>query len=190
MPTVKIVPFPGVPGATGPQGPRGYQGDTGLTGSQGPAGPQGDPGPQGIPGQDAPSLQEVTFEVVGSTNGTQPTFSGDPLFYGSYVKNGPSVTFQIQVDFDNITSFGTGQYALQLPFPAKYATMIRGGCLHDDSSGKQYSIGGHIFTNGDILWLSYISSNGQDESFTHNSPVSLTTSDSFHVSGSYITAVI
>lgn len=38
MPTVKIVPFPGVPGPTGPQGPRGYQGDQGIPGPMGPTG--------------------------------------------------------------------------------------------------------------------------------------------------------
>jgi hypothetical protein len=34
MPTIKIIPFPGVPGPkgdTGEQGPRGYQGDPGAT---------------------------------------------------------------------------------------------------------------------------------------------------------------
>ena len=41
MPTVKIVPFPGVPGPAGPQGPRGYQGETGLTGPAGVAGAAG-----------------------------------------------------------------------------------------------------------------------------------------------------
>jgi hypothetical protein len=38
MPTIKIVPFPGVPGATGPRGAQGIQGETGLTGPIGPAG--------------------------------------------------------------------------------------------------------------------------------------------------------
>ncbi len=49
MPTVKIVPFPGVPGPTGPQGPRGYQGDTGLTGPMGPTGATGPAGDGGGP---------------------------------------------------------------------------------------------------------------------------------------------
>lgn len=38
MPTVKIVPFPGVPGEQGPRGLQGIQGETGLTGPMGPAG--------------------------------------------------------------------------------------------------------------------------------------------------------
>jgi hypothetical protein len=33
MPTIKIVPMPGVPGPAGPQGPRGYQGDPGVPGT-------------------------------------------------------------------------------------------------------------------------------------------------------------
>ena len=37
MPTIKIVPMPGV-SVPGPQGPRGYQGDQGIPGPQGPAG--------------------------------------------------------------------------------------------------------------------------------------------------------
>jgi hypothetical protein len=142
----------------------------------------------GPAGENAQELVEVDFDVVGSTNGTQPTFNGDPLFYGTYVKNGPVVTFQIRVDFDNITNFGTGQYCVHLPFTSRYATMIRGGCLHDDSTGKQYHIGGHVFANGDVLWLSYTASNGQDESFTHNSPINLAVEDNFHISGTYITA--
>jgi hypothetical protein len=38
MPTIKIVPFPGVPGPQGSRGPQGIQGETGLTGPIGPAG--------------------------------------------------------------------------------------------------------------------------------------------------------
>lgn len=38
MPTIKIVPFPGVPGPQGPRGPQGIQGETGLTGPMGPSG--------------------------------------------------------------------------------------------------------------------------------------------------------
>lgn len=38
MPTIKVVPFPGVPGPQGPRGLQGIQGETGLTGPMGPAG--------------------------------------------------------------------------------------------------------------------------------------------------------
>ena len=42
MPTIKIVPFPGVEGPQGPRGLQGIQGETGLTGPIGPAGADGD----------------------------------------------------------------------------------------------------------------------------------------------------
>ena len=130
---------------------------------------------------------ETVFTVNGGTLGTQPTFNGAPLFTGSYVKHGPMVHFQIQVDMDNITSFGTGQYFVDLPFPAKYGYQVREGCLHDVSTGHQYSIGGHVYANQSRLNLSFTNSNGQDEVFDFNSPINLTTEDNFHISGSYIT---
>lgn len=173
MPTIKIVPFPGAPGPRGEQGPRGYQGDQGI---------------QGNPGQDAAVPQEVSFTVNGGSLGAQPTFSSDPMFSGTYVKNGPKVEFQIQVDMDNITSFGTGQYFVDLPFAAKYAYQLRNGCIHDTSTGNQYSISGHVAAGAVQLSLWFTSGSGQDEIFDHNSPFTLAPDDSFHISGTYITA--
>jgi hypothetical protein len=41
---------------------------------------------------------ETSFVVGGGTDGTQPTFTGDPLFTGSYIRTiGNLVHFQIQV---------------------------------------------------------------------------------------------
>lgn len=130
---------------------------------------------------------ETVFTVEGGTDGTQPTFTGTPLFTGSYVKIGQVVHYQIQVDFDNITNFGTGQYYLKLPFIAKNATMMRDGCLHRASNGKEYAINGHVVAGSDIMTLLYTSNQGQDEPFTHNNPYTLTVNDNFHVSGTYIT---
>jgi hypothetical protein len=130
---------------------------------------------------------ETSFTVNGGTiDGTPPAFNGDPLFSGTYVKTGPLVHFQIQVDMDNITSFGTGQYAVTLPFPAKYGYQVREGCLHDFSTGRQYAIGGHVAAGQSTLNLFYTDSNGQDADFDHNSPIILTTDDNFHISGTYI----
>jgi len=130
---------------------------------------------------------ETSFTVNGGSLGTAPTFNGAPLFSGSYVKHGPMVHFQIQVDMDNITNFGTGQYYVDLPFPAKYGYQVREGCLHDISADRQYAIGGHVFAGQSRLNLFFTDTNGQDQEFDHNSPVTLTIADNFHVSGTYIT---
>lgn len=153
----------------------------GLEGVPGPTGPKGDAGDPGF-------TTETVFTVNGGTLGTQPTFTGAPLFSGSYVKAGNLVHFQIQVDMDNITNFGTGQYYVDLPFPAKYGYQVREGCLHDISTERQYSIGGHVYAGESRLSLNYTDSNGRDAVFDHDSPVGLTTADNFHISGSYITA--
>ncbi len=94
--------------------------------------------------------------------------------------------FDIQVDFDNITSFGTGQYFVELPFETKYPTQMRDGCIHDNSTGRQYQISGHVDALSKVLMLSYTGSNGRDEPFTHNNPFNLSIADNFHISGTYL----
>jgi hypothetical protein len=131
--------------------------------------------------------QKTNFTVNGGTiGGTQPTFSGAPMFYGSYVKIGNVVHFEIQVDFDNILTFGTGQYFVELPFEACCNYQLRDGCIHDISTGRQYSISGHVDNGSKVLTLNYIGSNGRDESFTHNNPFVLNVADNFHIAGTYM----
>jgi hypothetical protein len=149
-------------------------------------GDTGENGANGADGEDAEAVSETSFTVNGGTTGTQPTFDGAPLFSGSYVKTGPMVHFQIQVDMDNITSFGTGQYYVDLPFDAKYGYQFKAGCLHDISTGRQYALGGHVYAGQSQLLLSYTDSNGQDADFDYNSPTTLSTADNFHISGTYI----
>lgn len=129
----------------------------------------------------------VSFTVNGGTiGGTQPTFSGPPLFTGQYIRIGDYVHFEIQVEFDNITNFGTGQYFVDLPFAPSHPVMIRGGCVHRVSNGRQYALAGHAITGNVRLTLWYTGSNGHDEEFDHNSPFNLTTADNFHIQGSYL----
>lgn len=132
---------------------------------------------------------EVPFAVVGGTLGTQPTFDGAPLFSGSYIRARNLVHFEVQVDFDNITSFGTGQYFIDLPFPSKYAYQFTAGCLHDVSTGRDYPIYGHVLAGSKRMELQSMDVSGQtvyQVDFTYNHPVALSTADNFHLSGSYI----
>jgi hypothetical protein len=129
--------------------------------------------------------QSIPFTVVGGTLGTQPTFTGAPLFTGSYTKAGNLVHFRIDVDMDNITSFGTGQYYIDLPFPSGYNYHLSDGCLHDISTGDQYSVMGHVVAGSDELRLFSIASNGRQVPFTSSVPVNLAIADNFHVAGTY-----
>jgi hypothetical protein len=135
--------------------------------------------------------EEEVFQISGGTLGTQPTFTGDPLFTGSYVRSGQLVHFQVQVDFDNITSFGTGQYVIDLPFPSKHAYQFTAGCLHDVSTGKDYPIFAHVFEGQSQLQLQTMDVSGQTTfqvDFTSTVPVTLDVADNFHISGTYIVA--
>jgi hypothetical protein len=127
----------------------------------------------------------IPFTVAGGTLGTQPTFTGAPLFTGSYTKLGNLCHFQIDVDMDNITSFGTGQYYMTLPFPAEHNYLVSDGCLHDISASDQYAIMGHVVAGSNQLRLLSIASNGKHVPFEHNVPVTLAVADNFHVAGTY-----
>lgn len=131
---------------------------------------------------------DISYAVQGGTLGTQPTFSGDPLFNASYVKVGNTVTFHVNVSMTNITNFGTGQYYVTLPYESKYTMFMRDGHLHDDSTGKEYSISGHVTGGSDQLLLYTTSSNGNEDAFTSSVPFNLAIEDVFHIAGTYITA--
>jgi hypothetical protein len=121
----------------------------------------------------------------GTTGGTQPAWSGPSPISGSYLLLGNIVNFNIDLDFDTITNFGTGQYFLTLPFPATHNQLFSDGCLHDISTSRQYRIAGHVVAGSDRLDLWYTASNGRDEPFTSTAPVQLSTADNYHISGSY-----
>jgi hypothetical protein len=132
--------------------------------------------------------ESVPFTVVGGTTGTQPTFSSAPLFTGSYTKIGNICHFQIDVDMDNITNFGTGEYYVDLPFNASHPYQFRDGCLHHISTGRNYAISGHVAVGQKRLYLFTTDSQGNrnfDSAFTHNVPVTLAVDDNFHITGTY-----
>lgn len=130
----------------------------------------------------------ISFQVAGGTTGTQPTFSGTPLFTGSYTRWGNMCHFQIDVDMDNITSFGTGQYYVDLPFEADFSYQFADGCLHDVSTGRDYPIFGHVMAGEKRLYLKSVDAQGNtayNVAFTSILPVTLSTADNFHIAGTY-----
>jgi hypothetical protein len=131
---------------------------------------------------------ETTYAVQGATNGTQPTFSGAPLFTASYILTGNLVYFTIDVDMSNITSFGTGVYYVTLPFNTKHEIYIRDGHLADFSTSKKYSISGSALAGTNQLYLTTTNSVGEEVNFSPTVPITLVPQDSFHIAGSYIKA--
>jgi hypothetical protein len=169
--------------------------DSGITAihhTLGPAAFQASPGSHRHDGTDSHFIElgnlkgsSVDFVPSGGTDGTQPTFSGTPLFTGSYTKTGNLLHFAIDVDMDNITSFGTGQYYMDLPFVAARNYLFSDGCLHDISTGDEYAILAHMLGGTNRITLLSTASNGRQVHFTHNVPVTLSTADNFHIAGTY-----
>lgn len=134
------------------------------------------------------ATDEGTWTVEGGTTGpgaVQPTFNGDSLFNGHYSIIGNICHFGVDVDMDNITSFGTGQYYIKLPVASHHNIILSDGCLHDISTGDQYAILGHVVAGSDILTLYSIASNGRHVAFEDNVPIKLDVADNFHISGTY-----
>lgn len=132
--------------------------------------------------------ESITYNPGGGTTGTQPTFSGTPMFTGAYTKWGNMVHFAFDVDMDNILTFGTGQYYITLPFKAKRNYQFADGCLHDISTSTDYPIFGHVLANSDQLLLKSIDSHANSAfnvPFTSTVPVTLATADNFHIAGTY-----
>jgi hypothetical protein len=119
-------------------------------------------------------------------SGTGLAFTGTPAI-GTYVKIGNLVQVQIDVNFTNVTNFGSGQYSLTLPHPSKYHTDVYGGSIHNvGSTTDHYSLKGHLLPTSSTMTLWYISGSSQDQIFDHNSPINLVTADKFYMSFSYI----
>lgn len=190
MPTIKIVPMPGVPGPQGPRGLQGIQGETGLTGPMGPA------------GADAQAPVATRWSPVFSATGMTFTGSGNnyPTYNSYYVKNGQLVTFWIAVDLTTVTNFGTGQYNLEIPFPALSGAMNHfSGWVNLDPT-QNPDVAGHFILNADhlsgsqTLDLHYLKQSGGANSpimeamFKQNTPVTLTTASKIYVNGTYISA--
>lgn len=129
----------------------------------------------------------TVYTPIGGSTGTQPVFTG-PAISGSYNRFGNLIHFSIRVDFTNISSFGTGQYYLTLPYPAFVGYQFRDGCLHDISTGIEYQISGHVYAGSNQLFLSAsdkVGSSIQDVDFTSTVPTPLMVNDIFHIAGLY-----
>jgi hypothetical protein len=178
MPTIKIVPMPGLvtPGPTGPQGP------TGSTGPTGALGPTGAQGPTGSTGPAAQFPNSINWTPVLSGTGFSQSSNAAT---GTYTRFGNLVFTNLNVPFSSATSFGTGQYSVTLPFASAKHTDIIGGSLHDTSTGRFYTIKGHLDENTLTMSIWYISGTGLDDGLDYNSPFLLDTTDLFHMSFTY-----
>ena len=148
------------------------------------------------------SFQSVRYTPTFTATGLTFTGTGatHPTYNSYYVKQGQLVSFWIAVDCATVTSFGTGQLNLQLPFAPLAGTMnhFSGWVFVDETANPD--LAGHIILNADhlpntqTLDLHYIKQQGGANSpvmeamLKQNTPVVLTTLTNIYVNGTYITS--
>lgn len=176
------------PMPTGPTGPQGAVGPTGPAGATGPTGPMLVP----TPVRWSPVFSAVGLTFTGSGN-TYPTYNS------YYVQAGKVVTFYIVADLTTVTSFGTGQYKLELPVaPATNMMNHFVGWVNVDPTQDPDVVGHYILNadhlaNSSVLDLHYVKADGpnsavKEASFKQGTPATLTTASKLYINGTYITA--
>lgn len=114
-----------------------------ITVANGPTGPQGPAGPESNP---------VAVRYTSDFTATGLAFTGSgataPGYNSYYVKTGALVTFYIEISCATVTNFGTGQYAVSLPFlPAQGGNHFAGWVWRDPAIPADDA--NHIILNAD-----------------------------------------
>lgn len=168
----------------------GIVGPTGATGPQGPAGPALNP---------VAVRWSPTFQATGMTfTGTGTTY---PTYNSYYIKVGQLVSFWIQIDFTTVTNFGTGQFKVDMPFPALASASnhffgwlwANPALPPDDLNGHIQIAADHISGSSqlDFHWLQATTSNPKpiiESILSQGNPITLTTVSRLYVNGTYIAA--
>ena len=117
-------------------------------------------------------------------SGTGLTQSAN-LATGTYFDYGQMVVVQITVPMTNVTHFGTGAYSVTLPKQSALHANAWGGTIHDTSTGRYYSVKGHLEPDSNVCSLWFLNQSSQDQTFAATTPFILTTDDLFHINFIY-----
>ena len=159
----------------------GPQGEIGPQGLQGETGPQGAAGPAGA----SPVTSNPTLTIQ-TANGNM-VYSGTPIS-ATAVTTGQVVMLWVEADLTTVSSFGTGQLQLTLPFTCLVDLSVNTGHLHDASKTKHYMVEGECDQGSNLLKLYYHKgSNSELLPLTPTSLVTITSTDELSISGTFIT---
>jgi hypothetical protein len=116
--------------------------------------------------------------------GTGLTYTGTPTT-ARYMVIGPVIHFNIYIACTTVTNFGTGAYTLTLPTTSARHSVVNGG-LH--KGANHYNLLLDIENGSNVASIYYPTSNGVNDTMTHNKPTTLTTAEYFYFSGHYFRA--
>ena len=147
---------------------------------------RGEQGVQGIQGPAGGAIFPTSTSFTPVWSGTGLAYSGGAT--GDHTVFGNIVFVNINVLFSGVTNFGTGQYSITLPFTAAKHQDVFAGSVHDQSVTQHWSIKGHLTAGSNVMTLWFLSSQGnklRDDPFKYNDPITLDTTDQFHLSFNY-----
>jgi hypothetical protein len=102
----------------------------------------------------------------------------------SYIRVGKMVFVTISVDFSKVTSVGTGQYYITLPFQATRHSAFAPGMLHEGTI-KRRSLQGVVEKESYKVVLYYLDNQSELASFDSSHPHNISSDDLFHFEGWY-----
>jgi hypothetical protein len=139
------------------------------------------------------------FEATGLTfTGSGATY---PTYNSYYIKHGQLVSFNIKIDMNTVTNFGTGQFKTALPFaPISSAanhfsawSWVDPSQSADELNGHKQLIADHLpgSISLDLHWLKETTANPKpliESPLVQGTPVTFTTASKMYINGTYIAA--
>jgi hypothetical protein len=137
------------------------------------------------------------FQATGLTfTGTGATY---PTYNSYYVRYGQFVTFNIKIDLNTVTNFGTGQFKVDLPFdPIPSAanhfsawSWVDPSSPPDELNGHKQLVADHLPGSKtlDMHWLKETTASPKpliESLLVQGTPVTFTTASKMYVNGTYI----
>lgn len=125
-----------------------------------------------------------TYEADFNTVNNDVTYTQSPVT-SSYIRVGKMIFVTILVDFSKVTSVGTGQYYVTLPFQATRHSGITTGMLHENNTAR-HLLEGVVEKDSYRMLLYWISNQSELKEFTHTQPHNaINNDDLFHFEGWY-----
>ena len=128
------------------------------------------------------STSIITLPTTMQTVNNNMVYTGNPVLI-EVQRIGKMITANAQINFTNVTNFGTGQYYFDIPagIPSRAHDLSAGGFL--SKAGNTYTVFGTLAATGNKMYLYHPTSNGGSDTVTYNKPTTITTATTINITG-------
>lgn len=124
----------------------------------------------------------ISLPTTMQTTNNNMAYTGNPVTI-EVQRIGKMITANAQIDFTNVSNFGTGQIYFDIPagIPTRAHDLQAGGFLVD--GGTYYTCFGTLGATANKMYLWHPTSNGGSDVFDYNSPAVLDTTSIVNITG-------